>query len=223
MAKEIKKNSNITRDWYQNKYQIVLIQKNLFSLFTIFALIAVVIAVFFVKKMTESKSFEPFVIEMEDKTGNIQVVENLTTTKMTADETLKRYFIYNFLKVAEGYNFATYKDDITKLGLFSSSSVYRQILPKIYAKNPNSPINRLGNNGIMTVGIKSVVALTPESVSVRFVVKNTRPDANIPAQKHLVAYIEYKFLNLNLTEAERFINPLGFQVIKYRVDKDLIQ
>lgn len=211
-----------TRTWYSNKYQTVLLQKNLFSLFTVFALITVIIAIFFVKNLTESKSFEPFVIEMEDKTGNIQIVENLNVTKLTADETVKRYFIYNFLKVSEGYNYATYKEDMVQLGLYTNSSVYNQLMRKIGARNELSPVNILGLKGYMYIQIKSIIFLTPQSCTVRFVTINTSANKIYPNERHFVAYIEFDFKNLDLTMTERFINPLGFQVEKYRLDNDLI-
>lgn len=222
MAKDDIKQMNNARTWYSNKYQIVLLQKNLFSLFTVFALITVIIAIFFVKNLTESKSFEPFVIEMEDKTGNIQVVENLNVSKLTADETVKRYFIYNFLKITEGYNYATYKEDMIKLGLYTNMSVYNQLMRKLGARNDLSPVSILGNRGYMYIQIKSIIFLTPRSCTVRFIVVNPEPTKVFPAEKHFVAYIEFDFKNLDLTMTERFINPLGFQVDKYRLDNDLV-
>ncbi len=214
--------NQIKRDWYSNKYQIVLLQKNLFALFTICALIAVVIAIFFVKKITESKSFEPFIIEMEDKTGNIQVVENLTQSSLTADTALKRYFVYNFLKIAEGYNYSTYKEDLVKLGLFTDAKTYRQITNTISVRNPKSPVNVLKNTGFLTIQVKSMVFLTSGSASIRFQVNNLSSNLTIPQQQHFVAFVEFKFTDMKLTDSERFLNPLGFQVIKYKVDKDLI-
>ena len=220
MAQKDKKTTP-SKDWYSNKYQLILIQKNIFSLFTIFALIGVVISVFFVKSITESKSFEPFVIEMEDKTGQINVVENLTTSRLTADESVKRFYLYNFLKIAEGYNYATYTEDMVKLGLFANSTVYRQLMNRISSKNDRSPVNTI-KEGLMTIGIKSMVFLTPKSVSIRFKVKNEKPNFYYPANRDLVAYIEFEFISLDLTANERLYNPLGFQVTKYRVDNDLV-
>ncbi len=221
MEKKASGASKLTRNWYSNKYQIVVLQKNLFSLFTICALISVVIAVFFVKKITESKSFEPFVIEMEDKTGNVQIVENIEKSRITKNESLKRYFIYNFLSVTEGYDPLTYIEDCNKLRLFSSASVYRSAYEKVSPKNPASPINRLKATAKMKVVLKSVIFLTNSSASVRFRVNRIESNGKISSYNDYVAYIEYAFVNLEATEEEILINPLGFQVTKYRIDKDL--
>lgn len=221
MEKQASNNSKITRNWYSNKYQIVVLQKNLFSLFTICALVSVVIAVFFVKKITESKSFEPFVIEMEDRTGNVQIVENIEKDKITKNESLKRYFIYNFLSVTEGYDPLTYIDDCNKLRLFSNANIYRTAYDKISPKNPSSPINRLKATAKKKVVLKSVIFLTNSSASVRFRVNRIESNGRISAYEDYVAYLEYSFVNLDATEEEILINPLGFQVTKYRIDRDL--
>lgn len=221
MEKQVSNTSKLTRSWYSNKYQLVVLQKNLFSLLTICALISVVIAVFFVKKMTESKSFEPFVIEMEDKTGNVQIVDNINKTTITKNESLKRYFIYGFLSAVEGYDPITYKADCDRLRLFTNGPIYRTVFEKISPKNPQSPINKIKMNGTKKVVLKSVVFLTNNSASVRFRVNSLNASGKITSYQDYVAYLEYSFVELEATEEEILINPLGFQVTRYRIDKDL--
>ena len=134
MEKKVSDTSKLTRSWYSNKYQLVVLQKNLFSLFTICALISVIIAVLFVKKITESKSFEPFVIEMEEKTGTVKIVENTSRDAITKNESLKRYFIYSFINAVEGYDPLTYKLDSDKVRLFSDRNIYGAVNYKISPK-----------------------------------------------------------------------------------------
>ena len=40
--------------------------------------------------------------------------------------------------------------------------------------------------------------------------------------KHLIAIITYMYSDLELTLEERNINPLGFQVIEYKVDNEIL-
>lgn len=221
MEKKVSDTSKLTRSWYSNKYQLVVLQKNLFSLFTICALISVIIAVFFVKRITESKSFEPFVIEMEEKTGTVKIVENTSRDAITKNESLKRYFIYSFINAVEGYDPLTYKLDSDKVRLFSDKYVYGAVNYKISPRNPQSPVNKLKLSGTKRVALKSVVFLTASSASIRFRVNNYNSDGKITSFQDYVAYMEFSFVNLNTTEEELLINPLGFQVTKYRLDKDL--
>jgi type IV secretion system protein VirB8 len=222
VAKE-KKEVLKLRSWYSNRYQLVLIQKKLLSLFSLLSMTAVVVAIIFVKKFTESKSFEPYVVEMEEKTGLLSVVQNIDSTFLTADESIKKFYINLFLTSVEGYNYATFQQDMRKMLLLSNSSVLKSIMPKHSQKSENSTVNLLGRSKSLVVKIKSIVFLTPTSVSVRFVVFCDDPPSKGPFTKemHKIANMEFAFVNLTLSQEDRFLNPLGFRVTKYSVGDDI--
>ncbi|MDR2077916.1 MAG: type IV secretion system protein [Rickettsiales bacterium] len=210
------------RSWYSNKYQMVLLQKKILSFFCILAMATVVIAVIFVKKFTESKSFEPYVIEFEEKTGLMNTVENLSESKLIADEAIKKFYINSFLEVSEGYNYVTFNTDRVKMAMFTTSAVYRQLYSKYSTRNENSIVNLLRDKANLTIKIKSIVFLTPVIASVRFVVYNSNAQVkSVPRERHLIANIQFKFTDMKMTQEQRFINPLGFQVTKYSVGDDM--
>lgn len=209
------------RSWYSNRYQLILLQKKVLSFFCVLAMVTVVIAVIFVKKFTESKSFEPYVIEFEEKTGVLNVVKNLNQSELTANEAVKNFYLYSFLEVGEGYNYVTYNEDRKKLALLTSIQVYRQLYDKYSIKNEESIVNMLKSNGKLTIKIKSIVYLTPNIASIRFVIYNTAPNRIYPSEKHRIANIQFKFSDMKMTQEERFLNPLGFQVVSYSVGDDM--
>ena len=216
-----KKENLKLRTWYSNRYQVVLVQKKLLSFFSIFSIATVVIAVIFVKQFTESKSFEPYVIELEEKTGVMTVVENLNGSNLIADEAVKRSYIFSFLNVAEGYNYVTFNKDRKTLLLFSSGNVYKQLYNKYSIRNETSIVNSLIEKGTKDIKIKSILFNTPTIATVRFIVYNTRPSKLYPAEVHKIAEIQFQFVDMKLNTDDRYINPLGFQVIKYTVGEDL--
>jgi type IV secretion system protein VirB8 len=220
VAKE-KKEVLKLRTWYSNRYQLVLMQKKLLSLFCLLAMVAVVIAIIFVKKFTESKSFEPYVVEMEEKTGLLNIVQNIDSTYLTADEAIKKFYIHSFLTSAEGYNYNTFQQDMRRLLLLSSGDVFRKAMLKHSQKSNTSTINVLGEKRQLTIKIKSIVFLSPTSASTRFVVFCDNPRAPYLAESHYIANIEFAFVNLSLTQEDRFLNPLGFRVTKYNVGEDI--
>jgi type IV secretion system protein VirB8 len=220
MAKD-KKEVLRLRTWYSNRYQLVLVQKKILSFFSILAMISVVIAVIFVKKFTESKSFEPYVVELEEKTGVMNVVENITNERLTADESIKKFYLKSFLDAVEGYNYVTFQDDRRKAFLFSTQQVYRATMQKFSQKLETSVVNILGRNASLTIKIKSIVFLAPKVASVRYVIYCDKPSARMPAEKHMIANIEYEFIDIKLNQDDRFINPLGFRVTKYNFGEDV--
>lgn len=215
-----KEKKDLTKDWYGNKYQIVIVQRNFLLLVTVISMLAVAASVVFVQKISGSKSLEPYVIEISDKTGMPTVVEQETVKKFTSDEVIKRYFINEFLRVSEGYDPFTYKQDYKKLRLLCDAKVYREFLSQLSVKNPESPINTLGSRGKREIKIKSIQFLEPQTVQVRALIENSGVYTG-QKQRDVVIYMSFKFVNLNLSMQDRMINPLGFQVDSYRITEEL--
>ena len=218
MAKEQKLK---LKSWYSNKYQIIVFQRNILFLISFLAISSVLIAVIFVKQIMASKSLVPFVIEIEEKSGIPTVVEQLTESHFTADVSLKRYFIYSFLSAAQGYNPGTFRDDYKKLALFSTPAVFRQVQASINPRNPQSPAAMIGNRGIIEVAIKSLIFQTPTSATIRYRLKNIGSVSGFANNRDMIAEIEFRFANLTLSQADRYINPLGFQVTKFLADQEI--
>ncbi|MDA0901792.1 MAG: hypothetical protein O3B09_00060 [Proteobacteria bacterium] len=55
------------KSWYSNRYQIILVQRNILLLIAVCSVISMSFAIVFVKYMMASKSLEPLVIEVEEQ------------------------------------------------------------------------------------------------------------------------------------------------------------
>jgi type IV secretion system protein VirB8 len=182
----------------------------------------VLVAVVFVRQIMSSKSLVPYVIELEEKTGVPTVVEQLNQTHFTADLTLKRYFIYSFLKAAEGYNPGTFKDDYRKLRLFSTVGVFRQISTRVNPRNEKSPAMLIGNRGMIEVALKSISFVTPQKATIRFRLRNVGQVVGFVNNRDMIVDMEFQFADLQLSAEDRYVNPLGFQVTRYVIDQELV-
>ena len=151
----------------------------------------------------------------------MNVVENLNGSKLIADEAVKRSYLYSFLRVAEGYNYVTFNEDRKMLLLFSTAMVYRQLYNKYSIRNEKSIVNVLKEKGTMSIKIKSMLFNTPTIATIRFVVFNTKPSKEYPAESHRIAEVHFQFADMKLNTDDRYLNPLGFQVIKYVVGDDI--
>lgn len=209
------------KSWYSSKYQIVVFQRNILFLISFLAIFSVLIAVIFVKQIMASKSLVPYVIEIEEKSGIPTIVEQLNESHFTADVSLKRYFIYSFLSAAQGYNPGTFREDYRKLALFSTPNVFRQIQYSINPRNPKSPAALIGNRGIIEVAIKSLIFQTPNSVTIRYRLKNIGSVVGFANNRDMIAEMEFRFTNLTLSQEDRYINPIGFQVTKFVADQEI--
>lgn len=206
--KSSKQNKLKIKSWYSNRYQIVVVQRNILLLFTLISMLSVAVAVIFVKNIMSSKSLEPYVIEVETKTGIATIVDQMTSQNFTGDQMIRRYFINSFIHAASGYDPKTYKIDVDKVRLFSTPNVYNEFRGRI---NPRD----LGIDTKIDVRIKSIQFTDGNTAQIRTLRVTTSVDKTI--QKDEVITMNFFFADLNLTMEERLINPLGFQVSKYAI------
>ncbi len=203
------------KSWYSNRYQIVAVQRNVLLLLTATSIIMVAIAVFFVKNFMSSKSLEPYVIEINEKTGTAVVVQQITSQTFTANEVMKRYFINKYVQSALTYNPRNYKENSEEVRLFSTSQIFNEYRNRI---NPYS----LGSESQIELKIRSLLFKDNMNVEIR-----TTREINIVGQKSTtkneIIYMTFYFApELNLSIEERLINPLGFQVSKFEVAEEII-
>ncbi len=213
-----KKNKNHkleVKSWYSNRYQIVVVQRNILLILTTLSIVSVAVAVLFVKKIISSKSLDPYVIELEQKTGVATVVDKETARNYTSREVIRKFFINKFLNAALGYDPRTYKDNVEEVRLFSTPSVYSDFRRRI---NPRS----LGVSGKIEVRIKTMRFINQNNLKLRILRIKKNSDNAATVRDDEVIEMSFSFSpNIQLTMEERMINPLGFQVNKLVIEKEI--
>lgn len=218
----VKPVKNKLKSWYSSRYQMALLQRNFLMIVTVLSMFTVCSAMFIIARLNASRSIEPYVIEIEEKSGIPVLIEQKTKESFTEDEMLKKYFIVQFIQSLEGYDPYTYRIDYNRVRLFSTGSVFGSAYRRISETSENSPVRIMGSRGRIRVGIKSIQFLESSYVQVRFRTTPEGSKGDIVA-KDWVSYLRFRFANLEMTTQDRFINPLGFQVTFYRVTEEYIQ
>lgn len=210
------------KNWYKDRYQNALVWRNILAVTTLVALGVTLVSVLAVYQLTPLKSVEPFVIQVDSKTGITQVVNPLTAKELTGNEAIANYFIAQYIRARESYDAADiqYNQDVVRL-MSEPRKVYGAYLEEAAPESPNSPFNRLGKDGTRTVRIKSITPLDSTTVQVRISVDERTREASAQLQK--IVLLAYEYVNLDLNPDQRFINPLGFIVTSYRVDDEVVQ
>lgn len=202
------------KSWYSNRYQIVMVQRNVLLLFTLVSMFSVAVAVIFVKNVMSSKSIEPYVIEVEQKSGVATIVNQLTAENFTGDQAIRRYFTNEFIHAASGYDPKTYKQDVEKVRLFSTPVVYADFRNRINARE-------LGADASIEVRIKSIQPLNNNTVQIRLARQIVKKDSPTQTKDEVITMGFFFAPEMTLTMEERLINPLGFQVNKYAIAEEV--
>lgn len=211
-----------TRNWYKDRYQVVLLQRRLLLFIAIISMSATLIAVFILSQIYPLKGVEPFLIQVDPKSGITQMVDPASVKEITALESVNNYFIVQYVRARESYNVRDITQNYAKVRVMSEpTNVYGQFKREATPNNPNSVAARVGGAGLRSVKFKSISYVKPNQAQVRLLVEETAANGGT-LQYHKIATIVFEYAKLDLTEEERYINPLGFRVTEYRVDEDAL-
>lgn len=213
------------KNWYIDRYQHVSVQRNVLAFITITALVALVVVVTILAYITPLKTIEPYVIQVEERSGITQVVDPLKSGEITANEALKNYFILRYLRAREEYtpNADILQDAYSTVRLMSDPTVFSEFRAYVSSTNENSPANRYRDKTRRVIKIKTFTYLEPNRVQIRFRADEISVGMRrISNTEHLIALINFEFTNLELTLQERYINPLGFRVTAYNVAPEIV-
>ncbi len=211
-----------TKNWYQDRFQTLRIQRNILFIMMIIAVFTMVITAMRMSSLMEQKVFEPFVIEVEDKTGVVTQVSQKTLEKYQADEAVIRYFLVKYLRAREGFDPATYKYDYNQVvRLLSAPDVYGSFIAYLRG-DPRSPLKVAGNKR-REVAIKSLrfMDARKREVQVRIAVSEIAPRTNqVTDVYNYFITIKHDFVALDLSSTGRYVNPLGYQVVSYSKEEE---
>lgn len=222
-----------SKHWYQDKYQHVLTQRNVLALIAIVSLLMAAIAAAAVMRLAPLKSVEPYLIQIDEKTGITQRVNPLTRNDYTAYEGVDRYFTAAYLRMREGYNPSILRYNYNILRLMSTPAIFRQYRFQIDPETEGSLAARLGLLGQREVKIRSLVYITnpvdkfkkeaaPSGKIMQARITTTERRPNQPDTLSLwVVTLNFEYANLSLNQEEQLLNPLGYTVTSYQIQPEV--
>lgn len=168
------------------------------------------------------KTVQPYTLLVDRQTGNVETLAPLDTQVIAPDAALTRSFLVQYVIARESFTFDTLQDDYRKVSLWSDQRAGERYRQQMDAGNPNSPLAYLPRGAIIETEIRSVSNLSEDRAMVRFTTTRTDQGATPQAPQYWVAIVNYTFSDAAMSEADRYINPLGFQVTGYRRDAETL-
>lgn len=222
MSKNIKDTVE-SKNWYKDRYQSVLVQRKLLVLITLCSMACTLFAVLDIAHLTPLKSVEPFVIQVDQKSGITQTVNPLMVKDLTANEAVNNFFIVQYIRSRESYSAVDYARNYNIVRIMSErDQVYPSFVAEQDPNNPQSNAARLGTGGQRTVKFESISYLNAQQVQVRMLIEEKGANVGY-VQQHKIALVGFEYVQMSLSTEERYINPLGFRIKYYRVDEDVLQ
>lgn len=216
-------------NWYSDRYNSVVVQRNLMVVVLLVSLILVISSVFVVGNVSSTFKIQPFVIEVESKSGITNIVNPLSNREVTTNEVLNKYFITRYIKSREGYSPESWRYNyLTVVRLLSNPSVYAAF-KKFINSSSSSPLAMYGSQRSTNVLFRSIQffppvlndrgKMTDPQAVVRFtIVPNGVEGRSTEEYIYKIVTLTYRYQQNKMTDEDRTENPLGFFITSYRDD-----
>ncbi len=225
--------SEESQSWYQDKYQHVLTQRNILALISLVALGVAALAVLNIARLAPLKSVEPYLLQIDQKTGFAQKVNPITREQYAANEAVDRYFTSAYLRARESYNPSILLTNYNIVRLMSTTDVFGGYRKQVDASIEGSVAKRLGNFGRRDIKIRSIVYITNPAahfkkteaskdkiIQARITTTDAMPNQPDTEEQWIVT-VTFEYANLAINEQEQLLNPLGYQVTSYQVQREV--
>lgn len=168
------------------------------------------------------KTVVPYTLMVDRQTGFVQALKPLDTQLVSGDKALTQSFLVQYVIAREGYDRDTLQADYRKVGLWSTGQARADYVAAMQASNPDSPLARLPASTLIDVQVKSVTPIGKNVALVRFETRRRDAGGQVQPGRAWVAAIRYGYSGEPLSIADRFVNPLGFQVQRYRRSEEAL-
>jgi type IV secretion system protein VirB8 len=168
------------------------------------------------------KTVVPYTIEVDRQTGYVQMVKGLKPGPLSETSAVTQSFLVQYVIARETFDAADLRDNYRKVTLWSAGEARNSYVEDMRKTNPSSPLNLFSPTTIVSTTIDSVSLLTPTTALVRFETLRRDSGGAIAPQGAFVAVMAFRYTGAPMRMEDRFINPLGFQVISYRRDSDSV-
>ena len=209
-----------SRTWEYDRFRAAAGREKLAWTIAVVAAILAIVAVLAVAMLTPLKTVQPYVIRVDRSSGETQIVTALKGPKpRTYEDAVNRYFISQYVRLREGWLNDAARENAYAVMLMSDQNEAQRYLSGVQSSNRTAPSNIYGDKGFVSVAIRSISFLSPSVAQVRYT-KVINYGRSTPVAQNWNAILTFKFTSAPELEKDRNLNPLGFQVVKYRSDPE---
>jgi type IV secretion system protein VirB8 len=164
------------------------------------------------------KSVEPYVLTVDRQTGAVEPVTSLKSGTLTQNEALIQAQLAGYVIARETFDATDLAEQYHRVQIESSPAVRQAYVAQMAASNPSSPLNTLNRGDTVSIKIRSVSLIADGAAIVRYTATRTPIGGASGQSSNYVAAISFGFSGRPLRQDDRFANPLGFEVTRYRTD-----
>jgi type IV secretion system protein VirB8 len=172
--------------------------------------------------LTPLKTVEPYTLMVDRTTGYVQALRPLDTARITPDAALTQSFLVQYVTARESFDIDALQPNYNKVALWSAERARSDYLNAMQASNPQSPLAVYPRTTVVETRVKSVSQIARNVALVRFDTLRHDGGGQVQPVGSWLAVIRYRYSGAPMKLEDRFVNPLGFQVVRYRRDAEAL-
>lgn len=166
------------------------------------------------------KTVVPMTVLVDRQTGHVTTLDPSQPVRLAPDSALAKSMLAQYVTARESADHSTIAGDYRKVALWSGEMARSSYLNQMKPGSPDNPLARLPRQISLQANIKSVSLLDDGQALVRHDLVQRSEIGGESRPTPYVSVIRYRFRDRPLAETDRFINPLGFEVVRYRKDPE---
>jgi type IV secretion system protein VirB8 len=184
----------------------------------IIAMVAAAIALFeaiAIAMMMPLKTVVPYTLMVDKQTGHVQALKPLEKDEIAPNDALTQSFLVQYILAREGFSYDTIQMDYRKVINWSGGQAKLDYTSLMQASNPASPLSIMPRSTSIEARVRSVSALDKQTAMIRFETFKLYKGGVPQPPLSWVAIVKYRYSGDSMSIENRYINPLGFNVISY--------
>ena len=186
------------------------------------AIIALLLALALVL-LVPLKTVVPYVLTVDRQTGAVEAATTVQSGRLSQNEAVIQAQLAGYVIARETFDSTDLANQYRRVQLMSSRPVAAAYVGQMAAANPDSPLRTLSQGDTVSIRVRSVSLINDGAALVRFSATRTGAGGGNGQASNFVSAISFGFGGKPLRQSDRYDNPLGFQVTRYRRDAEGIQ
>ena len=207
--------------WEQEIIANAIQSRNRAWIISFFCMALAVLSVVALLLLLPLKTFEPYVVTVDRGTGYLELTRGLYQGNLTQDEAITQANLVKYVSLRESYNPSILRENYDLVSLMSQGMALQEYQQLWNGKNPDNPSIVYGRKSAIDIKIQSVSFLNDKTASIRF--QRELKENNQTRVSYWTAIIDYQYTQKPMKMADRFLNPLGFQVTSYRINPEVLE
>lgn len=208
--------------WNQDRVRALSSSRRIAWYVAVAAAIIAVLEAFAVAALAPLKTVVPYTLMVDRTTGYVQALQPGETPTISPDGALTQSFLAQYVTGRESFDQSTLNTNYRKIAIWSAGNARSSYLTQMQATNPESPLVAYPKGTVVEARVKSVSPVDPDQAFVRFDTVRTDPNGTSQVVGSWVAVIRFRYSGEPMKLEDRFIDPLGFQVVSYRRDAEAL-